>query len=239
MTKIVTLCKECKFSIVENGIQKGCEFDRINKFKDAGLNVEQKDGFYIINRECLTFQNKDSPVSAKEIRDYIKTKVIYLLIVDKKNTIDDVFERISKIIGDGGIGIINTLKEGFDYVGVVEKLNNTGRKFFIHSCYNVKYEGHEVDNFLDYLDKSYNYQVYVDLTYNKEYKYLDFAKLLDNHINEKMNFVSCIKETKDIPMCCNISLHQMLGGNYEKTVIQKISEVSLRMIKSWEDVLND
>lgn len=63
----VVKCPHCVFAITFEGKQVNCGLDRIHRFKKEGAKVEEKDGFFEIDRFCTTGRDNNW-------RDYKNTK---------------------------------------------------------------------------------------------------------------------------------------------------------------------
>tara|TARA_R110000751_G_scaffold235884_1_gene337241 strand:- start:1463 stop:2308 length:846 start_codon:yes stop_codon:yes gene_type:complete len=94
-----TSCKDCVFSIKENDTQVGCEFNKVELYKNKGVEViEAFDGedneFYVIKAWCSTYReelwkvaHKDEDIY-KQIDDETYPKVTYVIILDDFNEYD-------------------------------------------------------------------------------------------------------------------------------------------------------
>lgn len=100
--KIVTLCRECKFSTFDNKEQTGCQFGLLNNYSQAGIELLEgydEDGtiFKVIPRICMYSRTHNSPHTREEVLEAIKVcyQVIILLANDD---IDDFSSCLQSII---------------------------------------------------------------------------------------------------------------------------------------------
>lgn len=91
--EINTSCRDCVFSIRENGTQVGCEFNKVELYKNKGVEViEAFDGedneFYVIKAWCSTYREELWKVAhkGKDLYEQIDSetypKVTYVIVMD-------------------------------------------------------------------------------------------------------------------------------------------------------------
>ena len=89
---IKTVCAKCKFAEFNDNQQTGCHFDRINKFKEIGVNVEfvTKDGvtFNIIDDLCNYCFDKESynqtPNADSRFKEMTQLSLDWIVVDNKK-----------------------------------------------------------------------------------------------------------------------------------------------------------
>lgn len=73
MSKLHTSCKDCFYAIYDesNKTQIGCQFNKIDKLKENGVNViesydEDKEFFVLNNHACMAYRSKESMLKADQ-----------------------------------------------------------------------------------------------------------------------------------------------------------------------------
>jgi hypothetical protein len=102
IVKFQTSCKNCVFSIISCGVQIGCEFGRIEKYRKLNKLAEHDENpkHYTINTICNTCRDHDWAKKYKNPMEQVieETKVrVHAFIVDKsEDSPDNIKERVNK-----------------------------------------------------------------------------------------------------------------------------------------------
>mgnify|MGYP003109108494 FL=1 len=109
LEQLHTSCRECIFSVKEGQTQVGCEFDRIDLYKENGSHVieaydEFDNEFFVINnRYCLYRRTEEwaEKYSSSDIKSIVEKQVKprYHAIVfsDKDNTLDELSSTLESL----------------------------------------------------------------------------------------------------------------------------------------------
>lgn len=104
---IHTACKKCVFAKYENNRQVGCEFNKIEEYKEAGVKVipvydEEKEFFVVDNRFCMFYRNREvmeqySKDSWKKIVESQNVVPYHLIVFFEK---DHTFQDLKKFLNN-------------------------------------------------------------------------------------------------------------------------------------------
>jgi|TARA_R110000765_G_scaffold39424_5_gene85764 hypothetical protein len=109
INSIHTACKDCSFAVYKNGTQEGCEFNRIELYKESGAEVipvydDESNNFYVINnRICIYHRDKKwvDKYPKSEIKNIVEaqTKSPYhaILIRNEDKTVEDINRTIESL----------------------------------------------------------------------------------------------------------------------------------------------
>jgi hypothetical protein len=91
MSKIVTSCRECKFSIFSGKKQTGCRFGLLEQYKEAGVSLlegidEDEKEFYLIDRICIYSRPHISDADVLEVLEQSKVNYQVIITIDPENT---------------------------------------------------------------------------------------------------------------------------------------------------------
>tara|TARA_R110000744_G_scaffold73552_2_gene147266 strand:+ start:17304 stop:18107 length:804 start_codon:yes stop_codon:yes gene_type:complete len=131
INSIHTACKDCAFAVYKNGAQEGCEFNRIELYRDSGAEVipvydDEDNEFYVINdRICIYHRDKKwvDKYPKSEVKNIVEaqTKTPYhaILIRDKDKTIDDINRTVKSLANQHNpptiVSVINMDIDGSNY----------------------------------------------------------------------------------------------------------------------------
>lgn len=184
-----TSCKNCTFAIWDDKTQIGCEFNRLDKFKELDLVEELQEEsyrYYLINRVCNACTKGKH--SVEEVREYIRPSVDYILVhsssdaqLDKR--IDEIRElnykpEVLYIV----IGPDQNAKE------IYIKYCDVGTKLLVTSCL------HELDDeSMACIGMSKSKSRYcTTFSSNKEIP-KNLIEVIDNIINDELEQFICIR----------------------------------------------
>lgn len=98
---IATSCRDCIFSIVNDNIQIGCRFDRLDKFKENGADVVMdKNHFLIIGRFCNTCRNEEWGRNNPRrkwmeiVKERIRVQVDIIINIENCNDLSDIMNTV-------------------------------------------------------------------------------------------------------------------------------------------------
>jgi len=97
---IQTSCKDCIFAVYEGMTQTGCEFNRIETFRERGTNIveayDHDKEFFVIDRFCNRCRNQDWADEQKgdNYKDIVteesRLQIDIFIYIDKSNTVEDI-----------------------------------------------------------------------------------------------------------------------------------------------------
>lgn len=228
----VSPCKDCIFSILDNDKpwhknQIGCRFDRVEKFRQRGTEVEWVEGDSIsankIHIFCNMFRDSEwsreqnNPLNLLELKvrkdNQIKWDAVVWskevkIIEDMKKTVLNLSKQLiqpEKIT----IGIDNKYVDFPELVTVIRDLELKIPIFF-NKILEIKYERHIIDHSLSKSSSQY----YMAIKAGTEIKE-DVISNLDNILNDECRIIALAKNENSSVIICNRLLHDSLNGNSE------------------------
>jgi hypothetical protein len=228
-----TSCELCRFSIKDEGTQIGCEFDRLAKFKAAGVSVkDSEDGkFKIIEgRLCNTcYQNEEKYTQAEAfwlVKSKIETKCDIIIEPSNGEDLKLMVSQINEMSLKPATTIILN-KNRQDYIKIVGTLKTP---WFIVSSVNAEVT---LDDCIDKVKSPY-FIILPDLSNQDIIKNIDFA------INEKMAFFFYVEGQEGILI--NTEFFRYFVGNMKNFPYNFINtppelEIKEKMIFTWNQIL--
>lgn len=248
--QINTACHDCVFKESKEGIQLGCDFNRIEKFKKLNL-VEESNGSFLIKDFCNRCRNKDSMhnknMTYEKYKEYIEktTRVTldYIIYFDKTSTKTELLKTV-KCIEKQTIPytILHIVTElGVKNKEIIELLEKNKVKFVLHNILIKQSDLLSLDipakkaksQFMMFLKAGSN----IDSKVNEK---------LDIIINVEMKKISLIRpENSEFDkMIVQTFLYNLLVGNKNVSIEKKIEYLAQEqklenMIKSWKEFKNE
>ncbi len=94
-----TTCENCTFAQFTDGVQSGCEAGFLDKFRNAGSDVQLTGSYYVINnRICMGCRLKDSTWTKQynnenllaHMKEETRFRCDVVVVIDENHTIEDV-----------------------------------------------------------------------------------------------------------------------------------------------------
>lgn len=238
-----TSCQDCIFAIWDDNIQKGCKYNRLDKFEKELINKQ----YYKLNGICNICRNK-------EWQDRIGDN--YLEVLDREIAIktDFIFINTESNVDAVKINTLKTLKD-------LEQNNNKPTSVTFTSIAdiniseyarlikdNCKFKFNVVNpilkkDLLSIIDMCVNYSkanYYIVYHLTKDNKLTDINDKLNIALNDKVMKFLMINDTDFHGTVIQRYLHKLLGGNTDKSIIEKINELNklqeTNMVLSWNDL---
>ncbi len=224
MTDLVTSCKDCKFAQYDGNTQIGCEFDLLDKYRNADIEVmdcydEGEKEFNVVKRICLFSRHKSSSQTREDVLHSVKVKYQVICILPDNN-----YERFSfclamllaQKIQPQHITIIRPASLDVKPFKYTKLLAKTNIKWRYEDCVDNDYtEGDLIDSCIDQISHPY----YIVIR-NNTCLPTNFSERLDDLVNNKFQKFSFIKGN-NIDVVTTI-FHKQLGGNSFQPLIDKI-----------------
>lgn len=203
-----TPCKSCKFADYEQDIQTSCLLDKINQYKNRGIEVlevyDDEKSFFVINKKkCLYFRtedwyqkkNLDSIEKAKLLATKENEMKYIAVIYNEPDTSIDTFKNIvnsliNQEIKPKGLMIIREKKQ--KYVTSIKELSPILNTINIPwRLQNFIDEDMTFENKIKSIIKSAPVDRFYFLIYPSKYIYCDFIKKINAYV-ENGNSFGCI-----------------------------------------------
>lgn len=218
-----TICKECIFADFSEGVQIGCHFmDRLNKYKEKGLaSIDGPDKWYFtINTLCKACTKIKVGQSIPD--DYVN--IVYNSIKPKIDAIiygDDnkIISILESIKNDGYNKIIACqpnmigLKSYYDFSQIYPKIIVAGQ-------IENRYE-------LEYLDNACKKSTADYLVIINDLNVPSIPKIIEDYVmNQLIDFIGILPENDLNGLVISPRVFKFLGGNFEKSIIDKVKEIN-------------
>jgi hypothetical protein len=242
MKQICTSCKDCKFSIYDGKTQVGCEFNLINKYINAGINVveayDEEKEFYVINRICVYSRHKSHAHSKEDVikSSKIRYQIIYIL---SDTNIDDFLLCLNSLLNQDikpiHITVVKPYHIDIQPFKITKLLARSGIQWRYQECVDSDFKEYDlIDSCIDQV--SYPYYIIIR---NNEPLHNDLSKQLDDLVNDKFKVFSNIKLDDNNEIYTTV-YHKQLGGNAFQPLLEKIlNEEQLKStIYTWNQLSN-
>lgn len=227
MSQIVTSCQDCQSAVYDKDQknQVGCEFDLLEKYKDAGIEIlEAFDGdknFNVIKRICMYSRHKLNPQSQQDVLEAIKVKYHVIIVLSNTN-IDDFSLCLDSVlcqdIKPQSITVARKNEVDILPFKITKLLARSGIKWKYQDCVDPNFtENDLIDASIDGVSVPF----YVVIRNNKKLP-KEFSLTLNEMVNVKFVKFSVIRGD-DIDVVATI-FHKQLGGNSFKPLWTKILE---------------
>lgn len=207
---IRTTCRDCIFNIKQDGKQIGCQFDRLNKFTEKEWCEE--DQCWIIDRLCTRCRNVNKykdPI--KEVIEESRVKVdVVILLNNIDDDIDSLIEQL-RFFNVNSIKIASNLTD-----------NHSELLSYCNSKNITLVRGFSTrEDLIDDIVKTCKGTFYVILQPDADPD--NFVEIINDLVEEQCKPLSMIEMEGGIVF--NKVLHNLLNGNVEKSLQEKIKEM--------------
>lgn len=235
-----TTCSKCEFATRVDGKQVGCEFDRINKYKNQKIEIELiEDSFLIKGRICnlcratnsgwaddLTLEEKK-----EKAKKEVEIKLCAIVVVTPKTTIFDIIKTAKSLEEqvipiDVNFVLTSNVPKSGDVISTLKKHfpSTSNLKWNVSLCFERR-NGKPLDKpraldtiVRDLNDKDYQFYINIDAgaILNK-----DIVEKLNKYLHEDLGQFIYLREIIDrdgidefsIGPVVHISTHKFVGGN--------------------------
>ena len=236
INQLHTSCRDCAFAEYSKGTQVGCEFNRIESYKNSGAEVleaydENGKEFYVINdRICIYHRSKEwaKKYPTSELKSVVKSQCkipFHAIIIHKKGqTIEELESTISSLNDQYNpptvVSVINrnveeSLYETNMLIEDIFKKYEASFKWRVQSIVDQEKPEREcIDLAIDATYFKYNYPYYI--TFFSGFSVpKDFTKELDNAmiLNNKQVIVAYGIDKTENCMLVNKLMHRKHTGN--------------------------
>ncbi len=253
--ELLTSCKDCVFAEYEKKNQVECSLNRLEKLKAIGLNIteatDDKKDFYVVHGFCSSYRPpawaKTVKNKAEAVKEENSLKCGVFIVSEGDASVPEIEKTVTACLKQSRINpqyivIVNNTKVA--HHDIIFRMNDVIPKEILF--YVVKPVAKDISSF-DCVDLAFKqakngYYIAFSAGYEPPANFLD---KIDNLINEELNPIILIKPSGNVnglfTMC---AMHKMLAGNHEKTLVNKIEEISeeentKHLIRKWEDIIND
>jgi len=262
--KIWTSCKDCIFAVYEKNTQCGCSTGRLEKFKDVGAHiVEAQDGekeYMVIERFCNHYREKDWMTNSKPIRSWgrikneektvkkeIQIRCGVVIILRKQTSVQDMEKTIlaclkQKEVKPDYIVVVNSSE--VQHTEIISRMHHTIKKKAVFYAVRTSHNEASLEECIDlaFAQAKNGHYIVFEGGYEPPPNFLDKINSL---INEELQPILLLKPQNKIDgMFVQTMIHKMLGGNAEKSLIDKIDKITKEentehLVRKWEDILDD
>jgi hypothetical protein len=222
--RLVTSCRDCKWSTWENNKQSGCSFDLIENYESAGVNViEAEDGnkeFNVIDRICLYSRVHGSSATANEVLESVKVnyQIIHFISDETQHMFSSFLDSLKdQEILPKHITVIRPHTVDVQPFKFTKYLSRLGIQWRYQDTTNKELSlGDMVDIAIDAV--AYPYYVIADNPLPKT-----FSTEFNHLVNQKFTLFSYI-QSFGLDIVATIH-HKQLGGNsFNKLLLYKLKE---------------
>lgn len=245
-----TSCLECVFAVwdvnEENQTAKqiGCEFNRLDKFRDLGYGLEEK----TIEREGREYKHYEinGRICNRAVRiqamggipedrwvdtvvEFTKAKIAFIIYADETNTPEDIFYSLDILLRENQDQPPKEITVWIDTKNISRQIIS---EYFKSKNLNCKWNVSQIMDteplgFGDSVDEAVKK---VKTTYYcpiraGEITPVNFVENVDNIINEKLKDFLLLVDDTDRPLLFLTNMHKPLGGNYEIPMDEKIRQI--------------
>ena len=249
--RLISSCKGCHFAHKIGNTQVGCELNKIERFKEAGAQIEEAEDdseeFYIIDRFCSTYRDSNWGKNFSNARRQIliETSIpINMIILHRKDdsledltvTLKDVAAQINKpisvsvVVQDGEINTFNIRHK------VHEHLDEADIGFYIITMLNENTELEMIDEAFNKCKNGY-YSVFTSgATIPK-----NFIERINQAVNLDLDQLSMIRPKSNLDgLTVQCFVHRFLNGNHKMSAQEKVELFAKEtkresFIKSWDE----
>ena len=251
---INTSCKDCVFAEWNKNEQTGCELGRISKFKKNGTEVVEatdnvKD-YYVVRRFCNAYRPEAWGEMVEDktqaIKEETKIRCGVVIVANKKasmTTIEKTVEASLKqsVVLPDYIVIVNN--SDIKHHDIIFRMHDVISEDIVFYAVQVREEKATIGQCVDmaFNQAKNGYYIVFLAGYEPPPNFLD---KINNRINKELDSIIFIEpQQKWNGLFVQCSTHKLLGGNYEKTLLKKISEIVEEegmegLVVNWKD-LND
>lgn len=235
-----TSCGKCEFAKRVDKLQIGCEFDRIEKYKNQKVEIEVlEDSFLIKNRICTLCRANDSGWATDltleqkkvKVKEEVQIRLCAVIVVHNKTTIDDIIKTAKSLENqvipiDSHFIITSNVPKSGDVISTLKKNfpGSSNLKWNVRLCFERK-NGKPLDKYRatdtiisELNQKDYQFYAMVDagsVVPN------DFSERLNKYINEDLGQFIYLHEfiyldngiEYSIGPVVHLALHRSVGGN--------------------------
>lgn len=182
-------CKGCKFAIVDESKQIGCEQHKLEKFIAQGVAKIDDDRWYSIDRLCMFKRFVDWDGS---IEDETQIKMGYIFILNRESSFDELIQNINAIKDKEPlwIGVICTSYQ--PKKDIIDILNSIGCKYNIITDYIEKQDWFYIDPFIKHIKNGWTLVNIV----GKEF-ISDAKERMHKAINEDLKAIGLVTPAED------------------------------------------
>lgn len=220
-----TICKECIFNHVENGVQTGCEFDnRLQKYIDKNLAAKNDNWYYTINTLCKACTTKHiGQVLPEDYKDIVRKKItpkIDAVLYGEDNDIKSVLKLIKQ---DNYNSIIIALPKVID-IRLHFELLDILPSLIISSQLENRYDLEYIDNAC--LKSKADFVVIFNCS-DTHYSPTNVVKtVVDMCLNQLLDLIAIFPEKNEIHgLLINPKVFRFLNGNFGESIINKIKSI--------------
>jgi hypothetical protein len=231
--KIITTCKNCMFSTLENEIQTGCELGRLDKFRERGVKVNLvEDHYEIEERRCTTNVVYDSPeIPLDEIKqkvtEYVNLKYSMICLVGKDSTKEEVGKTVHSFFNQDPLpqSIFVLLTEESHsrptYINLMRSFN--GVKWTVLKGGYEKTSDELIDDAVRSIDSNFLTVCHAGYTYHRYW-----ADDINIAINDELKTFLCLvaDESGNAGLYLK-NVYEAFGGNIQKPFEEKLIEIAL------------
>lgn len=229
-----TICKECIFAYFNNNIQAGCSFDdRLTKYQKLGI-ADKKvgDSYYTINTLCKAC----TKINPGQILPDNFTEIVKKNISPKVDAIiygeyEIVKETIRRIKNDG-YNKITVCQPTVHTQRLYQELSEIYPQIVVSGQIENQYEFEFVDNAC-----FKNRSDYIVVINNESIPNIPeiITELVMNDLND---FVAILPEKDLHGIVITPKAYKFLGGNFEKSIIDKIKDITNfeSMVLQWKNL---
>jgi hypothetical protein len=193
-SQLKTLCEKCTFAQYENGVQKGCAADRIQKFINNGSAFFNNE-FYALTRFCNMYREEQQTV--EEARKQIEL-TFAIVIYDNENA-----SQLQKAIES--IYLLNYNKDKFKII--ISSSHNTQASYLFDIVHEFKKNAINSELIINLTNESIDYDAFVK---SVGFSYIvkmnhssaidkNFLSYIDEEINDKLNrFIMIEDESENV-----------------------------------------
>lgn len=223
--KIVTSCRDCKFAQFDGKTQVGCQFDLLNKYRLAGIDIieayDEDKEFSVISRICMFSRHKSHPATLEEVREATRVHYQVIYVIDSDN-IDDFSFCLQSIINQDikpqHITVIRPFDINVPPFQYTKRLVSSGIKWRYQDSTNPELD---TPDLVDIAIDAVKYPFYVILSKAIRLPQ-EFSTELDLLVNDKFTIFSAL-------IGANIEIiptihHTQLGGNSFQRLVDKMNE---------------
>lgn len=245
---IISKCKECVFAQFEqtqpwHKTQVGCLFDRVDKFKNRGTNVEWVEGDAVSANEVHVFCNnirsepwlKEHKVSVEEgMKKVRKDNTINWsgIVYTYSNNIQEIKNSVlslskSKIKPEKIM--VSVFNKDIDYIELVSGIRAMSiNNVIFNRIIENKYEKYLVDYSVNLITSNFYMEVLAGQTIQE-----DTISKIDNLINDDCKMVSMAKNEDGTIQFINRLVHKSLYGNEQlESEDKKISSIEEKLVEA-------
>lgn len=227
MSKIVTSCRECKFSIFAGNKQTGCRFGLLEQYRDAGVTLlegvdENEKEFYLIDRICIYSRTHDSKATILDVLEQSKVNYQAIIFIFDDHTPEDFERTINSITAQSilpkHISAIKSPTHKTLPPKFTKYLERSGIKWRFENALDPNLAHHD---YLDMVIDQVSYPYYLDIECGYELPQV-FSEQLHHAVN--VDFKTFTYLTSTYMDIVPTIFHKQLGGNAHERLIAKIKQ---------------